>query len=587
LDYETMAGGYWVNTPKFLISLLKAYYGDAATKENDFRYDWLPRIDGDYSQLPFFKRMAEGSVDGYFVFGQNPAAGGPNAGLHRAGLRQLKWLVVLDWFETETAIFWKSDPKGPPPQEVGTEVFFFPVPSIVAKEGTFTNTQRLIQWHDKAVDPDGDCRSDLWFAYNLGKRLKELYRGSPKLQDQAIQSLTWDYDPDEPRRLPDGSLSRIEGEPDAHKVLQEINGYFINEQDEKYPEKRKLLSGFSDCKDDGSTACGGWIYSGVYPSYDRNRARERIVTDNPVQPTWGYAWPLNRRIMYNRASADPQGRPWSVRKKYIWWDEQLKKWVGPDVPDFEPTKAPDYRPPPDARGMAAIAGDQPFIMHADGLGWLFATGTTKDGPFPTHYEPVESPVRNLLYQQMDNPTCRYFPGPLNVVSHTPTKEFPIIATTYRLTEHYLSGPMSRFNSWLNELQPEMFVEISPELAAEKGIKHGGWVTIRSARGAINAHAMVTRRMKPLVVAGQTVHQIGLPFHWGFAGEAVGSQANDLVALVAEPNVSMHEAKVFACDVSAGEIPQVEPAAPTVPFAPWPLREATPDTPPSAQPEGQL
>jgi formate dehydrogenase major subunit len=324
----------------------------------------------------------------------------------------------------------------------------------------------------------------------------------------------------------------------------------------------------------------------VFPSYDRNRARERISTDNPVQPNWGFAWPKNRRIMYNRASADAQGRPWSLRKKYIWWDESLKKWVGPDEPDFEPNKSPDYRAPQDAQGMAAIGGDQPFIMHADGLAWLFAVGTTKDGPFPTHYEPVESPVRNLLYKQEDNPTVRYFPGPLNVIDHAPSRQFPIIATTYRLTEHYLSGPMSRFNSWLNELQPAMFVEMSPELATEKGIEHGGWVTIRSARGTINARAMVTRRMRPLTVAGQTVHQIGLPFHWGFSGEAVGGQANDLVPLLADPNVSMHEAKAFCCDVSPGMIPEIEPT-PSVPYAPWAYREHVPDTTRSAQPEGHM
>jgi formate dehydrogenase major subunit len=584
-EFEGLAAGYWANTPKFMVSLLKAYYGDAATKENDFRYDWLPRIDGDYSQLPFFNSMAQGNVDGYFLFGQNPAAGGPNAGLHRAGLRQLKWLVVLDWFEIETACFWKNDPKGPPPGDVGTEVFFFPVPPITAKEGCFTNTQRLIQWHDRAVDPEEDCRSDLWFVWNLGRRLKELYAGSTRPQDQAIQALTWDYAYDEEPRLADGSVSRIENEPDAAKVLQEINGHSLVERDEK-TGKRRLLRAFSECKDDGTTSCGGWIYSGVFPSYDRNRARERIVTKNPVQPNWGYAWPNNRRIMYNRASADPQGRPWSTRKQYIWWDEQAKRWVGPDEPDFEPAKPPDYRPPQGARGMAAIAGDQPFIMHPDGLGWLFAPATTKDGPFPTHYEPVESPVSNPLYKQEDNPTARYFQGPLNVIAHTPESEYPIIATTYRLTEHYLSGPMSRFNSWLNELQPAMFAEISPELAAERGIVHGGWCTIHSPRGTINARAMVTKRMKPLVIAGRTIHQIGLPFHWGFSGESVGSQTNDLIPIVADPNVSMHEAKAFTCDVRAGEVPQIEPK-PNYPFAPWPVRGMVPQTPRSGQPEGQV
>jgi formate dehydrogenase major subunit len=586
VKYESLSTGYWTNYRKFIVSLLKAWYGPAATEKNDFHFDWLPRLDGDYSHLPFFDMMNRGKVDGYFVFGQNPAAGGPNAGLHRSALRKLKWLVVADWFETETATVWKHDPKGPPPESNATEVFFFPAATITEKEGSFTNTQRLLQWHDKAIDPSGACRSDLWLVYNLGKKLKELYRHSSDPKDQAIQNLTWNYDYDQPPRLPDGSLSTIAGEPDASKVLQEINGYHVDQTDEK-TGKPKLLSGFSECKDDGSTACGCWIYSGVFPAYDHNRARDRIVTDNYVQPQWGFAWPHNRRIMYNRASADPQGRPWSERKKYVWWDEQKQKWTGLDEPDFEPGKRPDYQPPKGAEGMEAIAGSDPFIMKPDGRAWLFAPGAAKDGPFPTHYEPVESPFNNVLYpKQQDNPTARYFEAPDNLIAHTPESEYPIIGTTFRLTEHYLSGPMSRFNSWLNELQPEMFVELSPELASEYGIEHGGWMVVESPRGAIEARAMVTRRLHPLLVHGKQTHQIGLPFHWGYAGETTGSIANDLTSLVADPNVSMHEGKVFVCRVRAGRLAR-RTGGPTKPFAPWPQRDDIPDTPPQAQPEGHL
>jgi formate dehydrogenase major subunit len=238
-------------------------------------------------------------------------------------------------------------------------------------------------------------------------------------------------------------------------------------------------------------------------------------------------------------------------------------------------------------GMDGIAGDQPFIMKPDGVGWLFAPGTIRDGPLPTHYEPVESPVGNLLYpDQPTNPTIRFFEGPLNGFDYTPTAAHPVVATTYRLTEHYLSGPMSRFNSWLNELQPAMFVELSPELAAERGIVHGGWLTVESARGRIEARAMVTRRLRPLRVDGTVVHQIGLPFHWAFAGEVVGDNANDITSLVADPNVSMHEGKAFACQVYAGR--QAGPfPRPTKPPAPWPSRDRVPHTPASAQPEGQF
>ncbi len=587
---EGMSTGYWANFRKFIVSLLKAWYGDAATPENDFCFSWLPRVDGDYSQLPYFDRMARGEVKGYFLFGQNPGGGGPNAGLHRAGLRNLDWLVVLDWFEIESAVFWKSDPTGPPPSEIKTEVFFIPAAAAPEKEGSLTNTQRMLQWHDKAVDPLGDSRSDAWFLYNLGKRLKQLYAGSTDPKDQPLLHLTWDYDFDERPRLPDGTLSRIEDEPDLEKILQEINGYRVSPACRAGPGvppgRRDLLGSFAELADDGSTACGCWIYSGVFPEPGRNRARERRRSDNPLQPEWGFAWPDNRRVLYNRASADPDGRPWSERKKLVWWDGEMRRWVGLDRPDFEPDKPPDYQPPPGATGMAAIGGSRPFILKPDGVGWLYAPAV-KDGPLPAHYEPVESPVGNLLYpKQTCSPTVRLFEGPLNHIAHTPTAEYPVVATTFRLTEHYLSGPMSRFNSWLNELQPEMFVELSPELAAERGIEHGGWLTVQSARGRIEARAMVTRRLRPLLVEGRVIHQIGLPFHWAFAGEVVGGNANDLTALVADPNVSMHECKAFACQVHAGRLGD-HPPGPTKDPAPWPTREPIPDTPAAAQPEGRL
>ena len=584
--HEELATGYWSNFRKFIVSLLKAWYGEAASWENDFCYAWLPRVDADYSQLPYFDRMAKGGVKGYFLFGQNPAGGGPNAGLHRAGLRKLDWLVVLDWFEIESAVFWKSDPTGPPPDQVGTEVFFIPAAAAPEKDGSLTNTQRMLQWHDKAIDPLGDSRSDAWFLYNLGKRLKQLYAGSTDPRDQPLLQLTWDYDFDEPPHLPDGRPSRIEGEPDLEKVLMEINGCRLDEVDPRTGRPR-LVTEFSELKDDGTTACGCWIYSGVFPEPGRNRARERKRTGHPLEPDWGFAWPHNRRILYNRASADPEGRPWSERKKLVWWDKEQGRWVGLDEPDFELTKPPDYQPPPDAEGMAAIAGTQPFIMKPDGVGWLYAPGSVRDGPLPAHYEPVESPVGNLLYpRQITNPTVRTFEGPLNRLARAPTAEFPVVATTFRLTEHYLSGPMSRFNSWLNELMPEMFVELSPELAAEHGITHGGWLTVRSARTTIEARAMVTRRLRPLLVEGRIVHQIGLPFHWAFAGEVVGANANDLTSIVADPNVSMHECKAFACQVAAGRLDGPAPA-PTKSPAPWPTHDPVPDTPLAAQPEGRF
>jgi formate dehydrogenase major subunit len=577
LKHEEVKTGYWANLPRFMISLLKAWYGDAATKENDFGFGWVPRVDGNHAQLVSFIRMAEGKIKGLYVFGQNPAAGSPNAKLNREALKKLDWLVVRDWFEIETAAFWYKGPENPDPKTIGTEVFFVPAASNSEKDGTFTNTQRLLQWHDKAIDPPGACRSDSWFMYELGKRMKKLYAGSTRLRDQGLLNLTWDYEFDEPPQLPDGSISIIQGEPDVSKILKEINGYTVAD--------RLQVHGFSDLRDDGSTACGCWIYSGVFPEEGNNRARSRKRTPGLyTSPDWGFAWPHNRRILYNRASADPQGKPWSERKKYVWWDQDKARWTGVDEPDFEPDKPPSYRASPDDTGMKAISGDAPFIMKPDGRGWLFAPTGVKDGPLPTHYEPVESPFSNLLYAQRENPMVELYDVPLNP-THEMDPEYPIVATTYRLTEHYLSGPMSRFNSWLNELQPEMFFELSPELATERQIEHGGWMIVWNSRSSIEGRAMVTNRIHPLQVNGRTLHQIGIPFHWGFAGETIGAMANDLTSIVADPNVSMHEAKAFTVNVRAGRLSGLPVQKPVAP-APWPSRDRSPNTPESDQPEGQ-
>ena len=578
LKQEEVPLGYWSNFPKFMISLLKAWYGEAATEDNDWGFNYLPRIDDNYSQLPTFVRMAEGKVKGLFLFGQNPAGGAPNAKLNRVALKQLDFLVVRDWFEIESACFWYKGPENPDPKTIKTEIFFIPAAAAAEKDGSFTNTQRLIQWHDKAVDPSGDCRSDTWFVYQLGKRLKELYAGSVAARDQGLLNLSWDYERDTRELLPDGSPSRITDEPDIEKVLKEINGYTVAD--------RKQVKGFSDLKDDGTTACGCWIYSGVFPDEKRNRARDRVRDpENYTNPNWGFAWPHNRHILYNRASADPEGKPWSEVKKYVWWDEQEAKWTGLDEPDFEPDKPPGYKPERDATGMKAIAGDSPFIMKPDGKGWLYAPAGTSDGPLPTYYEPVESPVPNQLYLQQSDPVLERFDVPLNELAAPMDLDYPIVATTYRLTEQYLSGPMSRFNSWLNELQPEMFVELSPELARSRRIEHGGWLVVWNVRGAIEARAMVTSRIKPLTVSGRVLHQIGIPFHWGYAGETIGSIANDLTAIVLDPNVSIHESKAFTCNIRAGRLADKTTDQP-VPVEPWPTREPAPNTAKSDQPEGQ-
>jgi len=551
--------GWWSHLPAYMRSLLKAWYGKAADEQDgNCCYRWLPKTTGDHSHLVTSYAMLDGKIRGYFLFGQNPAAGSSNARMQRKALEQLDWMVVRDLYEVESAAFWYKGPHGDAvdPSKIKTEVFLLPAAASTEKEGCFTNTQRVIQWRDKAVDPPADARSDLWFVYHLGKRLKELYATSRKCKDQALLALTWDYQREEPE-----PNSRILDEPDTHLVLKEINGYYVCPPAQTVGRQHTYtlrdaphVAGFAALKADGSTACGSWIYSGVYPEPGNNRAASRIADGYPPLH-WGYAWPANRRILYNRASADPQGHPWSERKKYVWWDEQQKQWTGYDVPDFPLSKAPDYTPPPGATGMDAISGSDPFIMQPDGKGWLFAPKGLKDGPLPTHYEAVESPVYNGLYHQQSNPTTHYFKDrPDNHLVAAADENYPIVITTYRLTEHHVSGPMTRWLPWLNALQPTLFAELSPELAAERKIKHGDWMVISTPRGEIEARAVVTRRLRPLYINERVIHQIGLPFHWGFQGKATGSITNDLAHIVLEPNVSIQEAKAFMCNVRPGHLP---------------------------------
>jgi len=537
---ETSPRGYWANTPKFMVSYLKSMYGAAATKENDFGYDWHPKIIGDHSHLPMFVAMNEGRVKGLLCVGQNPATS-LNASVERKGLARLQWLVVKDNWLTETATFWQNSPEIKSgqlrSQDIKTEVFFFPSAQVAEYDGSFTNTQRMLQWHFKAADPPGDCRTDLWFTHQLAGRLKKMYAPSTLGRDQGFKNLVWEYDSDDPHE-------RERGEPDAHKILKEINGYYTD-------EPSRHLAGFGDLKDDGSTTCASWIYCGVFPSPDRNLAA-RKQADPPgttgAQLNWGWAWPANRRIMYNRASADPEGKPWSEKKKWVWWDAEQKKWAGYDVPDYIAAKPPTDKAKPGAAGMDALPGTAPFIMRPDGMAWLFVPAGLVDGPLPTHYEPVESPVTNPLYKQQTSPVYKYWKDTGNQLAKFGDPKFPYVLTTYRLTEHYLAGGMSRWLPWLTELQPELFVEISPELAQEKGIKNLDWCRISSPRTQVRAKALVTRRMRPFTIDGKVVHQVGMPWHWGYEGLSTGDIVNELTSLVADPNVSMHEGKAFVCNV---------------------------------------
>jgi formate dehydrogenase major subunit len=528
-----------------MVSMLKSWWGAAATPENEFCFSYLPRIDKDNSSYWTVQQMLEGKVKGYIVAGQNPAVGSANGKANRLGLNRLDWLVVRDLVETETAAFWYDSPEVESgevrTEEIATEVFFMPASTHLEKDGSFTNTQRLLQWHFKAVDPKEDCRSELWFYFHLGKKLREKLKSSQDPKDLPMQDLTWGYP----------TSGEIE-EPSAEAVLAEINGFDSHGQ---------ALASYKLLKADGSTTCGCWIYCGVYGGEENKAARRKPHWEQGhAALEWAWAWPANRHIIYNRASADPDGAPWSERKRYVWYDEEQKKWTGIDTPDFDEEKPPDYVPPDDARGPDAIRGDHPFIMQADGLGWIYVPQGLIDGPLPAHYEPHESPFANPLYAQRANPRRQQNPDleedPYNPVNGEPGSEiYPFVLTTYRLTEHHTAGGMTRFTPYLAELQPQMFVEVHPDLAQQRGLEHGGWATVTTARSAIEARVMVTDRVRPVRINGEEHHQVGLPYHWGSRGLTTGGAANDLTHMALDPNVHIQEVKALSCDIRPGRRPK--------------------------------
>jgi formate dehydrogenase major subunit len=518
---------YWQNYKKFFVSFQKTMWGAAATPDNDFAYDWLPKLDvPSYDVLRAFELMHNGKMNGYFCQGFNPLLSFPNRKKVTDGLAKLKFLVIMDPLDTETANFWQNHGafNDVDPSKIQTEVIQLPTTCFAEDEGSTTNSGRWLQWHWAAGSPPGEARNDIWIMAQLFLRLKALYEKEGGALPDPIVKLNWPYkDP---------------GEPTPAELAREINGNAITDlADPNDPTKivaaaGKQLPSFAALRDDGSTACGCWIYSGCFTEAGNQMARRdnSDPEDAGVYPKWSFSWPVNRRILYNRASCDLKGQPWDPSRKIISWDGT--KWTGLDVPDIAPTAKPDE------------VG--PFIMNAEGTARLFALGLMKEGPFPVHYEPFESPVDNVIAPKIKgNPAARVFAD--DAKEFGDAKEFPYAGTSYRLTEHFHFWTK---HVWVNAvLQPEFFVEISEELAKEKGIQNAGWVRVWSKRGEVRAKALVTKRIRPLQCDGKTVHVVGVPLHWGFMGQAKkGFGPNSLTPVVGDANSETPEFKAFLVNI---------------------------------------
>jgi formate dehydrogenase major subunit len=531
---DSKSANWWANYPKYTVSLLKAFWGDAATPANDFAYSYLPKRGANYSHIALFEAMHAGNIKGMIALGQNPAVGGPNANFEREAIDKLDWLVVQELWETETASCWnrrnQGQLDGPDPASIQTEVFLLPAAGSMEKDGSISNSGRWAQWRYAAVPPPGDAKSDLDILTEIQAELKHLY-AEGGVFPQPITELNWDHG------------------TDPYAVAKDINGYFLADVD--FPDKGKSFKkgdqvpSFAYLKDDGTTMSGNWLYCASYTN-DGNMMARRVASnpeDDPIglNPNWSWCWPVNRRIIYNRASCDAKGVPWAPDKPVIAFNRETGKWDG-DVPDggWPPLEQPDGTPDPKAKYS--------FIMRAEGHACLFAPGLA-DGPFPEHYEPLESPVGNMMSGQQNNPVIKIW-RPDQIGTET---EYPIVATTYRVTEHWQAGAMTRNLPWLAELVPEPFVEISEELANEKSIKHGDVVTVASARKpeGITLRAMVTKRLKPFDLNGKQVHEVGVIWHFGYAGFACGASANELTPHVGDANTMIPEFKAFLCDIKKG------------------------------------
>ncbi len=517
---------WWKNRPKYIASLLKSMYGEKADAENDFGYSWLPKLDSaqDASWLNLFDEMYKGNFTGFFAWGMNPACSGANSVKVRTALSNLDWMVNVNLFDNETGSFWKGP--GMDPKKIKTEVFQLPCAASIEKEGSISNSGRWMQWRYKAIDPPGDAESDGDIIYKLFLSIRNLYARNNGAFPEPILNLKWDYD--------------SKGHFDVHKVAREINGYFLEDihehpVDKKAYKKGTLVPSFVYLLEDGRTSSGNWLYSASYTEAGNMAARRG--KDDPtglgLYPEWSWCWPVNRRIIYNRASVDLDGNPRDSQRLLIKWDTEGKKWIG-DIPDFGA--------PPGHNGV------YPFIMKSDGVASIFGPGMN-DGPLPEHYEPCECPIeRNLMSSQKISPVVKIFTGRLDVYSSNDPK-YPYVCTTYRVAEHWQTGVLTRWLPWLIEAEPEMFCDISFELAEIKDIHNGDKVVVETPRGMVEAVAVVSSRFKPFNIGGKTIHQIGIPWHFGWIHpKDGGDSANLLTPTIGDPNTLIPETKAFMANV---------------------------------------
>jgi len=537
---DPLSANWWQNYPKYSVSLLKSFFGEKAAKANDFGYDWLPKVDDGkvYSWLDLFDEMYKGNVKGFFAWGQNPACSGANSNKTRKAMAKLDWMVNVNIFDNETGSFWKGP--GMNPSTIKTEVFMLPACVSVEKEGSITNSGRWMQWRYQGPKPLGNSLSDGNIIMELGNKIKEVYKEGGVFPE-PILNLKWDY-------MTDGLY-------DPHKAAKEINGYFLKDvivKDKSF-KKGTLVPSFAYLQADGSTSSANWLYCNSYTEKG-NMAARRSKEDAPnnigLYPEFAWCWPVNRRIIYNRASVDPKGQPWDKKDWVIRFAGDVKdgkyvskKWIG-DVPDggWYPLKNPDGTKRKDAK--------HPFIMRKHGHGQIFGPGRA-DGPFPEHYEPLESPIgNNMMSKQRMNPAVPvYTTDADSVASNSP--KFPVVGTTYRVSEHWQTGLMTRPQPWLLELQPQVFVEMSEELAKEKGIKNGERVKVASARGSLECTAIVTKRFKPFKIAGKIVHEVGIPWHFGWRWPESGAEesANLLTPSTGDANTRIPESKAFMVNIT--------------------------------------